>query len=59
MLNNSVDLSSNLDSEPLMSGIGAPLLKNLIQLLSCSIGWGAGQQITRLVQSNDSNSLKV
>ena len=41
MLNISVELSWNLDPVRLISGIGTPLLKNLIQLLSGSIGWGA------------------
>ena len=42
-----------------MLGIGTPLHKNLIDLLSGSIGWGAGLQISKLVESNGSNPLKV
>ena len=59
-MNNSVELSSNLDREPLKSGTGTPLLtQSLIELLSGSIGWGAGLQTSRLVQSKCSNPLKV
>ena len=32
-----------------MSGIGTPLLTQSFELLSGSIGWGAGLQISRLV----------
>ena len=42
-----------------MSGIGTPLLTQSFELLSGSIGWGAGLQTSRLVQSKDSNPLKV
>ena len=42
-----------------MSGIGAPLLTQSFELLSGSIGWGAGLQTSRLVQSKSSNPLKV
>ena len=59
MFNNSVELSSNLNPEPLMSGIGTPLLKNLIKLLSGSIGWFTGLQTSRKVQSKSSNPLTV
>ena len=58
-MNNSVELSSNLDTEPLKSGIGTPLLTQSFELLSGSIGWGAGLQTSRLVQSKGSNPLKV
>ena len=57
--NNSVELSSNLDPEPLKSGIGTPLLTQSFELLSGSIGWGAGVQTCSLVQSKGSNPLKV
>ena len=59
LLNNSVELSSNLDPEPLKSGLRTPLLTQSIELLSGSIGWGAGLQSSRLVQSKGSNPLKV
>ena len=42
-----------------MSGIGTPLLTQSFELLSGSIGWGAGLQTSRLVQSKGSNPLKV
>ena len=42
-----------------MSGIGTPLLTQSLELLSGSIGWGAGLQTSRLVQSKSSNPLKV
>ena len=42
-----------------MSGIGTPLLTQFFELLSGSIGWGAGLQSSRLVQSKGSNPLKV
>ena len=42
-----------------MSGIGTPLLTQSFELLSSSIGWGAGLQTSRLVQSKGSNPLKV
>ena len=42
-----------------MSGIGTPLLTQSFELLSGSIGWGAGLQTSRLVQSKSSNPLKV
>ena len=59
LLNNSVELSSNLDPEPLKSGLRTPLLTQSFELLSVSIGWGAGLQSSRLVQSKGSNPLKV
>ena len=59
MLNNSVELSSNLDPEPLKGGIGTPLLTQSFDLLSGSIGWGAGLKTSRLLQSKGSNLLKV
>ena len=59
LLNNSVELSSNLDPEPLKSGLRTPLLTQSFELLSGSIGWGAGLQSSRLVQSKGSNPLKV
>ena len=59
MLNNSAELSSNLDPEALKSGIGTPLLTQSFELLSGSIGWGAGLQTSRLVQSKGSDPLKV
>ena len=59
LLNNSVELSSNLDPEPLKSGIGTPLLTQSFELLSGSIGWGAGLQNSILVQSKGSNPLQV
>ena len=43
----------------LMSGIGTPQLTQSFELLSGSIGWGAGPQSSRLVQSKSSNPLKV
>ena len=58
-MNNSVELSSNLDPEPLKSGIGTPLLTQSFELLSGSVGWGAGLQTSRLVQSKGSNPLTV
>ena len=57
--NNSVELSSNLDPEPLKSGLRTPLLTQSFELLSGSIGWGAGLQSSRLVESKSSNPLKV
>ena len=36
-----------------------PLLTQSFELLSGSIGWGAGLQSSRLVQSKSSNPLKV
>ena len=42
-----------------MSGIGTPLLTQSFELLSGSIGWGAGLQSSRLVQSKGSYPLKV
>ena len=59
LLNNSVELPSNLDAEPLKSGIGTLPLKQSIELLSGSIGWGTGLQTSRLLQSMGSNTLKV
>ena len=59
LLNNSVELSSNLNPEPLKSGLRTPLLTQSFELLSGSIGWGAGLQSSRLVQSKSSNPLKV
>ena len=59
MLNNSVELSSNLDPEPLKSGIATPLLTQYFVLLSGSIGWGAILQTSTLVDSQGSNPLKV
>ena len=59
MLNNSVEVSSNLDPERLKSGIGTPLLIQSFELLSGSIGWDSGLQTSRLVQSKGSNPLKV
>ena len=59
LLNNSVELSSNLNPEPLKSGLTTPLLTQSFELLSGSIGWGAGLQSSRLVQSKSSNPLKV
>ena len=51
---------SNLDPEPLnewnWNSAAHPIL---IELLSGSIGWGAGLQTSRLVQSKGSNPLKV
>ena len=59
-MNNSVELSSNLDPEPLnewnWNSTAHPIL---IELLSGSIGWGTGLQTSRLVQSKSSNPLKV
>ena len=60
LLNNSVELSSNLDKPvPQKSGIRTPLLTQSLELLSGSIGWGAGLQSSRLVQGNGSKLLKV
>ena len=60
-LNSSVELSSNLDPEPLKKELNwiSTAHPVLIELLSGSIGWGAGLQSNRLVQSKDSNPLKV
>ena len=60
LLNNSVELSSNLNPEPLKEWIeNFPSHPILIKLLSGSIGWGPGMQSSRLSQSKDSNPLKV
>ena len=60
LLNNSIELSSNLDPEPLKEWIeNSAAHPILIELLSGSIGWGAGLQSSRLVQSKGSNQLKV
>ena len=60
LLNNSVELSSNLDKPlPSASGIRTPLLTQSIELLSDSIGWGIGLQSSRLVQGKGSNLFKV
>ena len=60
LLNNSVELSSNLENTvPLKSGIRTPLLTQSFELLSSSIGWGAGLQTNRLVQGKGSNPLEV
>ena len=60
LLNNSVELSSNLDKPvPQESGIRTPLLTQSFELLSSSIGWAAGLQSSRLVQGKGSNSLEV
>ena len=48
-----------LNPEPLKSGLRTPLLTQTFELLSGSIGWGAGLQSSRLVQSKSSNPLKV
>ena len=44
LLNNSVELSSNLDPEPLKEWIENSAAHPIIELLSGSIGWGAGLQ---------------
>ena len=57
LLNNSVELSSNLDPELkewIENSAAHPIL---IELLSGSIGWGAGLQSSR--QSKSSNPVKV
>ena len=59
MLNNSVEVSSNLDPERLKCGIGTLLLTQSFELLSGSIGLDVGLQTSRLVQSKGSNPLKV
>ena len=60
MLNNSVELSSNLDKPvQLKSGIRTPLLTQSFELLSSLIGWSAGLQTSRLVQGKGSNQLEV
>ena len=60
LLNNSVELSSNLDKPvPQKSGIRTPLLTQSFELLSSSTGWGTGLQSSRLVQGKGSNPLKV
>ena len=62
LLKNSVELSSNLDITCTIkekSGIRTPLLTQSFELLSGSIGWGAGLQFSRLVQGKGSNPLKV
>ena len=48
-----------INPEPLKSGLRTPLLTQSFELLSGSIGWGAGLQSGRLVQSKSSNPLKV
>ena len=48
-----------LNPEPLKSGLRTPLLTQSFELLIGSIGWGAGLQSSRLVQSKSSNPLKV
>ena len=59
-MNNSVELSWNLDPEPLKEWMeNSAAHPILIELMSCSIGWGAGVQSSRLVQSKGSNPLKV
>ena len=60
LLNNSVELSSNLDKPvPLKSRIRTPLLTQSFEHLSGSIGYIAGLQSSRLVQCKVSNLLKV
>ena len=60
LLNNSVELSSNLDKPvPKKSGIRTPLLTQSFELVSGSIGWGDGLRSCKLVQSKASNPLKV
>ena len=59
LLNNSVELSSNLDPEPLKEWIENSALTQSFELLSGLIGWGAGLQSSRLVQSKGSNPVKV
>ena len=59
LLNNSIELSSNLDKPvPLKewnkNSSAHPIL---IELLSGSVGWGAGLQSSRLVQGKGSNPL--
>ena len=41
------------------TGIRTPLLTQSFELVSGSIGWGAGLQSSRLAQSKGSNPLKV
>ena len=62
LLNISVKLSSNLDITCTIkkkSEIRASLLTQSFELLSGSIGWGAGLQSSTLVQGKGSNPLKV
>ena len=60
LLNNSVELSSNLENlYHKKGGIRTPLLTQSFELLSGSIGWGAGLQSSRLAQGKGSNPLKV
>ena len=60
LLNNSVEISSNLDKPvPYKSGIRTPLLTQSTELLSSSIDWSVGPQSSRLVQGKGSNPLKV
>ena len=60
LLNNSVELSSNLDKPVSQkSGIRTPLLTQSFELLSSSISWGPGLQSSRLVQGKGSDPLKV
>ena len=60
LLNNSVELSSNLDKPvPLKSSIRTPLLTQTFELLSSSVGWGAGLQSSTLVQGKSSYQRKV
>ena len=60
LLNNSVELSSNLDKPvPLKSEIRTSLLTQSFELLNSSTGWDAVLQSRRLVQGKGSNLLKV
>ena len=59
LLNNSVELSSNLDPEPLTEWLENSAAHPIFELLSGSIGWGTGLQTGRLVKSKSSNPLKV
>ena len=60
LLNNSVELSSNLDKPvPLKEWNKNSSAHPIFELVSGSIGWGAGLQSSRLVQGKSSNPLKV
>ena len=61
LLKNSLKLSSNLDITCTIkkkSGIRTSLLTRSFELLSGSIGWGAGLQFSKLVQDEGFNPLR-
>ena len=58
-LTSSKDWVSRKKSTTKKSGIRTPLLTQSFELVSGSIGWGAGLQSSRLAQGKGSNPLKV